>query len=61
MGTNPAEDAKGRAKEAAGAVTGSESLRREGKAQQDKAEAQEEAARAKTEAEAAESEQRANQ
>jgi uncharacterized protein YjbJ (UPF0337 family) len=34
------EDVKGRAKEAAGAVTGNESLKQEGQAQQDKAAAQ---------------------
>jgi uncharacterized protein YjbJ (UPF0337 family) len=34
------EDVKGRAKEAVGAVTGDESLKREGEAQQDKAAAQ---------------------
>ena len=33
------EDAKGKVKEAAGAVTGKDELRREGRAQQDKAEA----------------------
>lgn len=62
------EDAKGKAKEALGALTGKEDLEREGEAQQDKAEAQRdtaaheakaEAARAR--AKAAEVEQRANQ
>ncbi|MGN2640242.1 microaggregate-binding protein 1 [Nocardia takedensis] len=49
------EDIKGRAKEAAGAVTGNENLREEGRAQQDKAESQREAARKEAEAEAARS------
>ena len=62
------EDAKGRAKEAAGAVTGDESLKREGEAQQDKAAAQRdvaakeaEAEKARAEASAAEAEQRSHQ
>lgn len=38
------EDLKGRAKEAAGAVTGNDALRSEGQAQQDKAESQREVA-----------------
>ncbi|WP_327099232.1 CsbD family protein [Nocardia vinacea] len=38
------EDAKGKIKEAAGAVFGNDDLRGEGKAQQDKAESQREAA-----------------
>jgi uncharacterized protein YjbJ (UPF0337 family) len=50
------EDLKGRAKEAAGAVTGDQSLRREGQAQQDKAEAQRDVARKEAEAEAARAE-----
>ena len=58
---NPIEDAKGKAKEAAGAVTDSESLKREGEAQQTKSDAQEDAAKAKSRADAAEAEQRANQ
>lgn len=45
------EDAKGRAKEAVGAVTGRDRLEREGEAQQDKAEAQQDVARKEAEAE----------
>ena len=62
------EDVKGRAKEAAGAVSGNESLKQEGEAQQDKAAAQRvvaakeaEAEKARTEASAAEAEQRSHQ
>jgi uncharacterized protein YjbJ (UPF0337 family) len=62
------EDVKGRAKEAAGAVTGDESLKQEGQAQQDKAAAQRdvaakeaEAEKARAEARAAEAEQRSHQ
>ncbi|MDT5255673.1 MAG: hypothetical protein QOD10_753 [Mycobacterium sp.] len=47
------EDAKGRAKEAVGAVTGRDDLTREGQAQQDKAEAQRNAAKKEAEAAAA--------
>ena len=46
-----AEDLKGRAKEAAGAVTGDESLKEEGTAQQDKAAAQRDVAAKEAEAE----------
>jgi uncharacterized protein YjbJ (UPF0337 family) len=63
-----AEDVKGRAKEAAGAVTGDESMKQEGQAQQDKAAAQRDVAAKEAEAEkarvaasAAEAEQRAHQ
>lgn len=62
------EDLKGKAKEAAGAVTGNESLAREGMAQQEKADAQQDVARKEAEAELArarakekEAEQRAHQ
>ena len=62
------EDVKGRAKEAAGAVSGNESLKREGQAQQDKAAAQREVAakeaeaeKARVQASAAEAEQRSHQ
>jgi uncharacterized protein YjbJ (UPF0337 family) len=62
------EDLKGRVKEAAGAVTGNESMKQEGQAQQDKAAAQRDVAAKETEAEkaraeaaAAEAEQRAHQ
>jgi uncharacterized protein YjbJ (UPF0337 family) len=48
---SPVEDAKGRAKEAAGSVVGSESMKREGRAQQDKADKEERAARHEREAE----------
>ncbi|HZA12032.1 CsbD family protein [Mycobacterium sp.] len=46
------EDAKGKAKEAVGTVTGRDDLVREGKAQQDKAEAERDAAREEAKAEA---------
>jgi uncharacterized protein YjbJ (UPF0337 family) len=62
------EDVKGRAKEAAGAVSGNESLKQEGQAQQDKAAAQRdvaakeaEAEKARVQASAAEAEQRSHQ
>ena len=62
------EDVKGRAKEAAGAVSGHESLKQEGQAQQDKADAQRdvaakeaEAEKARAEASVAEAEQRSHQ
>jgi len=47
------EDAKGKAKETVGTVTGRDDLVQEGKAQQDKAEAQRNAAKKEAEAEAA--------
>jgi uncharacterized protein YjbJ (UPF0337 family) len=47
------EDVKGKAKEAAGTVTGRDDLAREGKAQQDKADAQKDVAKKEAEAEAA--------
>lgn len=47
------EDVKGKAKEAAGTVTGRDDLAEEGKAQQDKAEAQRDAARKEAEADSA--------
>lgn len=62
------EEVKGRAKEAAGAVTGDESLKQEGAAQQDKAAAlrdvatkEAEAERARAKAQAAEAEQQSHQ
>ena len=62
------EDVKGKAKEAAGVVTGEEDLEREGEAQQDKAAAQREVAekeaeaeRARAESEGHEAEQRSQQ
>jgi uncharacterized protein YjbJ (UPF0337 family) len=62
------EEVKGRAKEAAGALTGNDRLQAEGAAQQGKAEAEREVATKEAEAEAArskargkEAEQRANQ
>jgi uncharacterized protein YjbJ (UPF0337 family) len=63
-----AEDVKGRAKEAFGAVTGNKSVKQEGEAQQDKAAAQRdvaakeaEAEKARAQASAAEAEQRSHQ
>jgi len=63
-----AEDVKGKAKEAAGAVMGKDQLRQEGRAQQDKASAEREVAakeaqaeKARAEAAAREAEQRAHQ
>lgn len=47
------EDVKGRVKEAAGAVTGHEELRQEGRTQQEKAEAERDVARREAEAEKA--------
>jgi uncharacterized protein YjbJ (UPF0337 family) len=62
------EDVKGKAKEAAGAVTGKDELRAEGEAQQRKAEAERDVARKEAEAdkaravsEAHEAEQRSHQ
>ena len=62
------EDVKGKVKEAAGAITGKDELRREGRAQQDKAEAERdvavkeaEAEKARAEAEAHEADQRSHQ
>jgi uncharacterized protein YjbJ (UPF0337 family) len=47
------EGVKGKAKEVVGAVTGRDDVRREGKAQQDKANAQRDAAKKEAEAESA--------
>ena len=62
------EDAKGKVKEGVGTVTGNDSLKREGSAQQDKAESQREVAgreaeaeKARAKAEAAEARERAEQ
>ena len=62
------EDVKGKVKEAAGALTGKDELKREGEAQQDKAAAERdvaakeaEAEKARAEAEAHEAEQRSHQ
>ena len=62
------EDVKGKAKEAAGVITGNRDLEREGEAQQSKADAERNVAsheakaeKARAEAEAHEAEQRANQ
>ena len=62
------EDVKGKAKEAAGVITGNRDLEKEGEAQQSKADAQREVAareaqaeKARAEAEAHEAEQRAHQ
>ncbi|MEV6322413.1 CsbD family protein [Nocardia sp. NPDC051787] len=50
------EDIKGKTKEAAGVVTGDEDLKKEGRAQQDKADSEREAARKEAEAEKARAE-----
>lgn len=55
------EDVKGKAKEAGGAVTGDESLRREGRAQQDKADAEKEVSAKEAEAEKARGKARAHE
>ena len=55
------EDVKGKAKETVGSVAGSDDLRREGQAQQDKAEAQREAAEKEAEAESARGAAEANE
>ena len=47
------EDAKGKAKETVGTVTGRDDMVREGKAQQDKADAQQDAAKKEAEADSA--------
>ena len=48
-----AEDVKGKAKEAVGAIAGNDDLKKEGQAQQDKAEAQRDVARKEAEADVA--------
>ncbi|WP_092803368.1 microaggregate-binding protein 1 [Rhodococcus globerulus] len=55
------EDVKGKAKEAVGAVSGNDSLSREGRAQQDKAESQREVAKKEGEAEKARGEAAADE
>jgi uncharacterized protein YjbJ (UPF0337 family) len=55
------EDVKGKAKEAAGALTGDDDLKQEGAAQQDKAEAQREVAAKEAEAEKARAEAAAHE
>lgn len=62
------EEVKGKAKEAAGAISGKDELRREGRAQQDKAAAERDVAvkeaqaeKSRAEAEAHEAEQRSHQ
>lgn len=55
------EDAKGKAKEAAGTVLGNDALQREGSAQQDKAESQREVAAKEAEAEKARGEASADE
>lgn len=55
------EDAKGKAKEAAGAVTGQDSMAREGRAQQEKAESQREVAEKEAAAEKARGEAKADE
>jgi len=55
------EDVKGRAKEAAGAVTGDDSMQREGEAQQAKADADRDVAAKEAEAEKARAESEAHE
>jgi uncharacterized protein YjbJ (UPF0337 family) len=55
------EDVKGKAKEAAGTVTGRDDLTEEGKAQQDKADAQRDAAAKEAEADKARGEAKAEE
>jgi uncharacterized protein YjbJ (UPF0337 family) len=55
------EDAKGKVKEAVGAVTGKDELKREGEAQQEKADAQREVAQKEAEAEKARAEAAAHE
>ena len=55
------EGGKGKVKEAVGAVTGRDDLRREGEAQQDKADSQREAAKKEAEAESARAAAKANE
>jgi uncharacterized protein YjbJ (UPF0337 family) len=55
------EDAKGKAKEGFGTVTGNDSLKREGAAQQDKAESEREVARKEAEAEKARAKAKADE
>lgn len=52
------EKAKGKAREAAGALTGDEGAKREGRAEQDKHDAEKSARRARTEREASDEETR---
>ena len=55
------EDAKGKAKEAAGVITGDSDLEKEGEAQQEKADAQEDVAKKEAEAEKARAEAEAKE
>ena len=55
------EDLKGKTKQAAGSVTGNESLQREGKAQQDKADSQRDVAQKEAEAEKARAKAKADE
>jgi uncharacterized protein YjbJ (UPF0337 family) len=55
------EDLKGKTKDAVGTVTGNDSLKREGQAQQDKAEAEREVARKEAAAESARGEAKAHE
>ncbi len=55
------DDVKGKAKQAAGAVTGQDDLQREGEAQQDKAQSQREVAQKEAEAEKARGEAKADE
>ena len=58
---NKAEELSGKAKEAVGAVTGRDDLRREGEAQSDKADAQREVAKKEAEADSARAAAEANE
>ena len=55
------EGVKGKVKEAAGALTGQDDLKREGQAQQDKADAQRDAGKKEAEAESARDAAKANE
>ncbi|MFI6165341.1 CsbD family protein [Nocardia sp. NPDC051052] len=55
------EDVKGKAKEAAGIITGNDGLKSEGRAQQDKAESERAAAKKEAEAEKARAEANLNE
>ena len=55
------EGVKGKAKEAVGAVTGNDEMRREGRAQQEKGDAQRDVARKEAEAEKARAEAKARE
>ena len=60
-GSGKVDDLKGRVKEAAGSLTGSEDLKREGRSQQEKGQQEAEAARLRAEAEKADAAAKAAQ